>query len=70
MVYLMEQTPNEVNDKQDISNNEKAFLGKKNYSNGSSPRSARGLKKNMKNKSCIFETKKIFPFRKKNIQRT
>ncbi|KAI4833792.1 uncharacterized protein MKS88_000212 [Plasmodium brasilianum] len=65
MVYLMEQTPNGVNDKQDISNNEKASLGKKNHSNGSSPRSARRLKKIMKNKSCIFETKKYSYLEKK-----
>ncbi|SCP02953.1 fam-l protein [Plasmodium malariae] len=65
MVYLMEQTPNGMNDKQDISNNEKASLGKKNHSNGSSPRSARGLKKNKKNKSCIFETKKYSYLEKK-----
>ncbi|SBS94302.1 Plasmodium exported protein (Pm-fam-a like), unknown function [Plasmodium malariae] len=65
MVYLMEQTPNEVNDKKDISNNEKTSLEKKNYSNGSSPRNARGLKKNMKNKSCIFETKKYSHLEKK-----
>ncbi|KAI4833595.1 uncharacterized protein MKS88_000071 [Plasmodium brasilianum] len=65
IVYLMEQTPNGVNDKQDISNNEKASLGKNNYSNGSSPRSARGLKKNIKNKSCIFETKKYSHLEKK-----
>ncbi|SCP02956.1 fam-l protein [Plasmodium malariae] len=65
IVHLMEQIPNAVNDKQDISNNEKASLVKKNYSNGSSPRSARGLQKNMKNKSCIFETKKYSHLEKK-----
>ncbi|KAI4833795.1 uncharacterized protein MKS88_000215 [Plasmodium brasilianum] len=65
IVHLMEQIPNGVNDKQDMSNNEKASLEKKNYPNASSQRSSRGLKKNMKNNSCIFETKKYSHLEKK-----
>ncbi|KAI4834093.1 uncharacterized protein MKS88_000236 [Plasmodium brasilianum] len=65
IVCLKEELPNMVYDKQDISNNEKDSLGKKNYSNESLPRSVRGLKKKMKNKSCIFETKKYSHLEKK-----
>lgn len=65
IVCLKEELPHMVYDKQDISNNEKDSLWKKNYSNESLPRSVRGLKKKMKNKSCIFETKNYSHLEKK-----
>ncbi|KAI4839604.1 hypothetical protein MKS88_002161 [Plasmodium brasilianum] len=62
IVYLKEDMPN---DKRDTSNNEKCVIGKKKQSNGSLPRNARCHKKNMKNKSYIFETGKYSYIEKK-----
>ncbi|KAI4838055.1 hypothetical protein MKS88_003478 [Plasmodium brasilianum] len=65
ILYLKEEIPNGVNYIKDIFNNEKCTSGKTKQSNGSSQRNKRVHKKNMKNKSCIFETKKYSHLEKK-----
>ncbi|SBT01430.1 Plasmodium exported protein (Pm-fam-a like), unknown function [Plasmodium malariae] len=64
-VCLKEEIQNELHDKKDITNNEKWDEDKKKQSSGSSSMSTRGHKKNEKNKSCIFETKKYSNLEKK-----
>ncbi|SBT86000.1 fam-l protein [Plasmodium malariae] len=58
VVCLREQIPNGGNDKKGITNNDKCSTEKKKILNGSLPQSARGRKKDIKNKSYLFETKK------------
>ncbi|SBS94463.1 Plasmodium exported protein (Pm-fam-a like), unknown function [Plasmodium malariae] len=58
IVCLREHIPNGGNDKKGITNNDKCSTGKKKILNGSLPQSARGHKKDIKNKSYLFETKK------------
>ncbi|SBS96046.1 Plasmodium exported protein (Pm-fam-a like), unknown function [Plasmodium malariae] len=65
IVFLEEEIPNRVNDKKNISNSEKLVSGEKKQSNGSFPINVRGHKKNMKNKSWIFETKQYSHMEKK-----
>ncbi|SBS99027.1 PIR Superfamily Protein [Plasmodium malariae] len=65
IVCLEEEIPNRVNDKKNISNSEKLVSGEKKHSNGSFPMNVRGHKKNMKNKSCLFETKQYSHMEKK-----
>ncbi|SBS95673.1 Plasmodium exported protein (Pm-fam-a like), unknown function [Plasmodium malariae] len=65
IVCLKEGIPNGVNNKKDLSYNEKVDECRKKQSKRSSLRNERGHKKNMKNKSCIFETKKYSHLEKK-----
>ncbi|KAI4840235.1 hypothetical protein MKS88_001593 [Plasmodium brasilianum] len=65
IVCLEEEIPNRVNDKKNISNSEKLVSGEKKQSNRSFPINVRGYKKNMKNKSWIFETKQYSHMEKK-----
>ncbi|SBT85580.1 fam-l protein [Plasmodium malariae] len=65
IVCLEEEIPNRVNDKKNISNSEKLVSGEKKQSNGSFPINVRGHKKNIKNKSWIFETKQYSHMEKK-----
>ncbi|SBS96933.1 Plasmodium exported protein (Pm-fam-a like), unknown function, partial [Plasmodium malariae] len=62
---LKEDSPNGVNYKEDISSNEEGEVGKKKHINGSLSTNARRNKKSLKNKSCIFETKKYSHLEKK-----
>ncbi|KAI4833606.1 uncharacterized protein MKS88_000084 [Plasmodium brasilianum] len=62
---LKEDIENGIKDKKYISNNEKRASVKKKLSNGSLPKNARCNKKDMKNKSCIFETKEYSQLEKK-----
>ncbi|SBT00011.1 Plasmodium exported protein (Pm-fam-a like), unknown function [Plasmodium malariae] len=55
---LKEDSPNVLNYKEHISSNEEGEVGKKKHINGSLSTNARRNKKSLKNKSCIFETKK------------
>ncbi|KAI4837503.1 hypothetical protein MKS88_003979 [Plasmodium brasilianum] len=64
-VCLKEEIQNGVQDKKDITNNEKWDEDKKKQSCESSSMSTRGHKKNKKNKSCIFETMKYSNLEKK-----
>ncbi|SBT00333.1 Plasmodium exported protein (Pm-fam-a like), unknown function, partial [Plasmodium malariae] len=64
-VCLNEKVPNGVNYKRDIANNEKLVVEKEKKLNGRFSRNVRCHKKNMKNKSCIFETKKYSRLEKK-----
>ncbi|SBS93734.1 hypothetical protein PMALA_040790 [Plasmodium malariae] len=57
IVFLKEELPYEVNHKQDMSNNERGYTIKKKQSSECSLRKQRGHKNNVKNKSCMFETK-------------
>ncbi|SBT85957.1 fam-l protein [Plasmodium malariae] len=65
IVCIEEEIPNRVNDKKNISNSEKLISREKKPSNGSFPINVRGHKKNTKNKSCIFETKRYSHMEKK-----
>ncbi|SBS93525.1 Plasmodium exported protein (Pm-fam-a like), unknown function, partial [Plasmodium malariae] len=58
IVYLKKEISNRVNNINDIFNNEKYSSGKTKQLNGSSQGNKRRYQKDMKNKSCIFETKK------------
>ncbi|SBT86087.1 fam-l protein [Plasmodium malariae] len=58
IVYLKKEIPNRVNNINDIVNNEKYSSGKTKQLNGGSQGNKRRHKKDMKNKTCIFETKK------------
>ncbi|KAI4833922.1 fam-l protein [Plasmodium brasilianum] len=58
VVCLREHIPNGGNDQKGITNNDKCSKGKKKILNGSLPQSARKGKKDIKNKSYLFETKK------------
>ncbi|SBT00470.1 Plasmodium exported protein (Pm-fam-a like), unknown function [Plasmodium malariae] len=62
---LKEESPNGVYYKEDISSNEEGEVGKKKHINGSLSTIARRNKKSLKNKSCIFETKKYSHLEKK-----
>ncbi|SBS97983.1 Plasmodium exported protein (Pm-fam-a like), unknown function [Plasmodium malariae] len=66
IVGIKENMPNiELRGKKDISNNEKGIYIKSKKSNGSSLNTVRGNKKDRKNMSCIFETKKYSRVEKK-----
>ncbi|SBS97076.1 Plasmodium exported protein (Pm-fam-a like), unknown function [Plasmodium malariae] len=65
VVCLKEETANSANYEKDISNNEKCASGKKKQSNGCLQRNAREQKMYMKNKACVFETKKYSHLEKK-----
>ncbi|SBS98030.1 Plasmodium exported protein (Pm-fam-a like), unknown function [Plasmodium malariae] len=65
IVCLKKEIPVVVNNKKDIPYIERENIIKKNASNGYSPRNARGNKKCVKNKSCIFEMKKYSHLEKK-----
>ncbi|KAI4839246.1 hypothetical protein MKS88_001790 [Plasmodium brasilianum] len=65
IVCLKKEIPVGVNNKKDIPYIERENTIKKKASNGYSPRNARGNKKCMKNKSCIFEMKKYSHLEKK-----
>ncbi|KAI4837658.1 hypothetical protein MKS88_003071 [Plasmodium brasilianum] len=56
-VVCLKDIPIVLKDKKDISNNAKWTVTKKEQSNGSLLRNARSHKKDMKNKTCIYETK-------------
>ncbi|SBT00341.1 Plasmodium exported protein (Pm-fam-a like), unknown function, partial [Plasmodium malariae] len=58
IVSVKNEITNGVNDKKNICNNEKWVATKKKQSNGFIPGKERAHKKDTKNKSCIFETKK------------
>ncbi|KAI4841545.1 fam-l protein [Plasmodium brasilianum] len=58
IVCLKEGIPNGVNDEKDIYNNDKWATEKRKLSNGNLSQGARVHKKDVINKSCIFETKK------------
>ncbi|SBS98472.1 Plasmodium exported protein (Pm-fam-a like), unknown function [Plasmodium malariae] len=63
---LNEKVPyNKLNEKKDIYNNEKWETGYKELSSTSSSKKVEVNKKAMKNKSCIFETKKYSSMEKK-----
>ncbi|SBT01678.1 Plasmodium exported protein (Pm-fam-a like), unknown function [Plasmodium malariae] len=64
-VCLKKEIPVGVNNKNDITYIEKESTKKKKASNGYAPRNARGNKKCMRNKSCIFEMKKYSHLEKK-----
>ncbi|SBT85721.1 fam-l protein [Plasmodium malariae] len=64
-VCLNENVPNGVNYKRDIANNEKLVVEKEKKLNRRFSRNVRCHKKNMKNKSCVFETKKYSRLEKK-----
>ncbi|SBS95858.1 Plasmodium exported protein (Pm-fam-a like), unknown function [Plasmodium malariae] len=65
IVCLKEGMPNGMHSKKDIYTNEKCTSGKKIQLNGSSIKNAKDHKKNMKNKSNIFETNKYSYLEKK-----
>ncbi|KAI4841579.1 fam-l protein [Plasmodium brasilianum] len=65
IVYLKKEIPNRVNNINDMFNNEKYSLGIIEQLNGSSQGNKRRHQKDMKNKSCIFETKKYSHLEKK-----
>ncbi|KAI4837521.1 hypothetical protein MKS88_003998 [Plasmodium brasilianum] len=65
IVYLKKEISNRVNNINDIFNNEKYSSGKTKQLNGRSQGNKRKHKKDMKNKSCIFETKKYSHLEKK-----
>ncbi|SBS96861.1 Plasmodium exported protein (Pm-fam-a like), unknown function [Plasmodium malariae] len=65
IVCLKEEIPDGVNNKKDIPYIEREYTIKKKASNGYSLRNARGNKKCMKNKSCIFEMNKYSHLEKK-----
>ncbi|SBT87644.1 fam-l protein [Plasmodium malariae] len=65
IVYIKKDIPNRVNNINDIFNNEKYSSGKTKQLNGSSQENKRRHQKDMKNKSCIFETKKYSHLEKK-----
>ncbi|SBT85662.1 fam-l protein [Plasmodium malariae] len=65
VVCLKEETTNSANYEKDICNNVKCASVKKNQSNGCLQRNARGQKMYMKNKACVFETKKYSHLEKK-----
>ncbi|SBT00927.1 Plasmodium exported protein (Pm-fam-a like), unknown function [Plasmodium malariae] len=65
IVYLKKEIPNRVNNINDIFNNEKYSSGKTKQLSGSSQGNKRRYQKDMKNKSCIFETKKYSHLEKK-----
>ncbi|KAI4837507.1 hypothetical protein MKS88_003984 [Plasmodium brasilianum] len=58
ILYLKEEIPNRQNNVNDIFNNVKYSSGKTKQLNWSSQGNKRRHNKDMKNKSCIFETKK------------
>ncbi|SCN12010.1 fam-l protein [Plasmodium malariae] len=58
IVCLKEWIPNGVKDKKDIYNNDKWATEKRKLTNGNLSQGARVHKKDIINKSCIFETKK------------
>ncbi|SBS96923.1 Plasmodium exported protein (Pm-fam-a like), unknown function [Plasmodium malariae] len=64
-ICLKQKISNGENDKKYIYNNENWGARKNEESNGSLPRNARGNKKDIKNKYCIFETKKYSHIEKK-----
>ncbi|KAI4834084.1 uncharacterized protein MKS88_000227 [Plasmodium brasilianum] len=63
--YKHDKDSNLVCLKEDILNYEKQLREKKKWSNGISPMNIRGHKQHMKNKSCVFETKKYSHMEKK-----
>ncbi|SBS99954.1 Plasmodium exported protein (Pm-fam-a like), unknown function [Plasmodium malariae] len=65
IVYLKKGIPNRVNNINDIFNNEKYSSGNTKQLNGSSQGNKRRHQKDMKTKSCIFETKKYSHLEKK-----
>ncbi|SBT85947.1 fam-l protein [Plasmodium malariae] len=65
VVCLKKEIPVGVNNKNDITYIEKESTTKNKASNRYAPRNARGNKKCMKNKSCIFEMKKYSHLEKK-----
>ncbi|SBS96243.1 Plasmodium exported protein (Pm-fam-a like), unknown function [Plasmodium malariae] len=64
-VCLKEETANSANYEKDISNNAKCASGKRKHSNRCLQRNARSQKMYMKNKACVFETKKYSHLEKK-----
>ncbi|KAI4833752.1 uncharacterized protein MKS88_000312 [Plasmodium brasilianum] len=65
IVCLKEDIPNGNNDKKDIYSNEKRNTETMKQSNGSPLYNVKGHKQSMKNKTCIFETKKYSHLEKK-----
>ncbi|SBS96085.1 hypothetical protein PMALA_051100 [Plasmodium malariae] len=65
IMYLKEQIPRGVDDKNNIYNNEKMNSGTNKQTNGNSTNNKRDHKKVKKNKSSTFETKKYSHFEKK-----
>ncbi|SBS96705.1 Plasmodium exported protein (Pm-fam-a like), unknown function, partial [Plasmodium malariae] len=65
IVCLKEDIPNGDNNKKDIFSNEKRNTGTMKQSNGNPLYNVKGHKQSMKNKSCIFETKKYSHLEKK-----
>ncbi|SBS99946.1 Plasmodium exported protein (Pm-fam-a like), unknown function [Plasmodium malariae] len=65
VIYLKEEIPRGVDDKNNIYNNEKINSGTNKETNGNSPNNKRDHKKVKKNKSSTFETKKYSHFEKK-----
>ncbi|KAI4836242.1 hypothetical protein MKS88_004030 [Plasmodium brasilianum] len=65
IVCLKEDIPNGANNKKDIFSNEKRNTGTMKQSNGNPLYNVKGHKQSMKNKSCIFETKKYSHLEKK-----
>ncbi|KAI4840321.1 hypothetical protein MKS88_001039 [Plasmodium brasilianum] len=65
IVCLKEDIPNGNNDKKDICSNEKRNTETMKQSNGSPLYNVKGHKQSMKNKTCIFETKKYSNLEKK-----
>ncbi|SBS97926.1 Plasmodium exported protein (Pm-fam-a like), unknown function [Plasmodium malariae] len=63
--YKQDKDSNLICLKEDILNYEKMLREKNKWSNGSSPMNIRGHKQHMKNKSCMFETKKYSHMEKK-----
>ncbi|KAI4841416.1 fam-l protein [Plasmodium brasilianum] len=65
IVCLKEDIPNKDNNKKDIYSNKKRNTETMKQSNGSPLYNVKGNKQSMKNKSCIFETKKYSHLEKK-----
>ncbi|SBT86072.1 fam-l protein [Plasmodium malariae] len=65
IVCLKEDIPNGDNDKKDIFSNEKRNTETMKQSNGNPLYNVKGHKQSMKNKTCIFETKKYSHLEKK-----
>ncbi|SBS96603.1 Plasmodium exported protein (Pm-fam-a like), unknown function [Plasmodium malariae] len=65
IAYIKEEIPNRLNNINDIFNNENYSSGKTKQLNGSSQGNKRRHQKDIKNKSCLFETKKYSHLEKK-----